>query len=1851
MKRRIAMLLAVILVVCAGFTVYAVSGTAPSTEQGTGDSSGQTDAAEDGGLGAPAAPGGSTAGNADREEGPGAPIPGEGSEDNTVSGDGNDDILDTPTQSPTVEPAPPAEATASPQVTTAPPAGATASPQVTTAPPTVGPTSPAATTAPPMTTEAPTATPGGAVVGGAMGQVDVTIGSALTLYNSESFIVSLTNEAGQAQTQTIQLKEKEADRGSVSFAGLADGTYTLTVSGKGFATYSQSIQVQGKGYAVTLMTGFVNSKKIVYEEGGNHPGVLLVGDVNGDGRIDETDRAALVDAIEGRGTGAAAADLNGDGRVDLVDLEYFVKGYEGLSRHTTATVETFIPIAAITPAAGAGTTVSGNLADLLTGEGSVSLSPAGGGEISDANPVVIEFNVAMNAPAAGGIIIETGNNNQAGEGNSIDKAKIDIVYIDADGKEQTEEIYVNSGELELVAESRVTVMRDANGNLWVDLGGQIAVKKVTLTITGMKKNTNLAEISKVEFVNDMENRIPEPKMDIPEKLKAEAGSKSISLTWDPCVNVTGYEVEISEGGKTETVMVASNAYTVTSFGGKELVNYTTYTVRVQSVNGTWRSGYSEAVTAEPKPTKKPDKPDNVSASGGYKSIVVSWKKMKDTLSYNLFYKKAGEDSFQKIEGIKDRTSYTIFDLEDLEEYIVYLTGVNELGESGPSLQASARTTDLNPAVMPKYNLINVGGEGEKGAHIISAVTGYEMKESPFDTEKGTAWGTVDKNPTSHFYAATWDIGGFNNLGYNQGITYEFDQAYYMDTFAFYDLSSGDTGLSYLKVRYWDDTGKETFLDKGQCSFQRRTDANNKIYYVAKLPEPANVKKLQFGLARYSASGTITVAEVYFYYFDELTEEIMAIYGDDLHMTLKPEVTQKTIDDLRVKLNTIDPISGEYHPDLAVLEIELKNAEELLNNRKLGNVISVHSGITTRDAGRGFGGINAWQPLGVVAGAQEEIIVYVGHASKKTGESTELQLIATQYHSESSPMFASAGTLKVGANKITVPKIGSLSGVEGGGALYVQYSGSASASDQYAVRVGGGVRVPMLDLYRTSGEERMSRIRAYVEELSTFVGGIEGAHNQFHKGSENSQVNYGYDKGNCILGASDIMMDNMMLSLPAQQILAGLGSGSVGGMAEKLSDSLQAMEDMMYLFYQHKGLNSSAPEEKDQLPKGHLNIRYQRMFSGAFMYASGNHIGIEWGSATGMVTAKPVVADSSGMYQSGLYFGWGVAHEIGHCINQGAYAVAEVTNNYYSQLAQGKDTNESFRYNYDSIYERVTSNAKGSVHLAMYWQLHLAYDKGFNYKTYADYNEQLANLFFARVDTYARTPSKAPGGLKLAGDKEQDFMRLACAAAGKDILDFFRRWGLEPDEGTVAYASQFEKETRAIYYVCDDSRVYALTNGESGLSTDGTTEAVADTVKAAVVPGNANQVKIELGSKNIPSADVLGYEIVRCTVSGGDVEKAPVGFTTQSTFTDTVYMNNRMVWYEISVVDKYLNRSAAKRVDAVKIENDGSQEKAFWTIKTTNLTAKGETGGTSGNGTLCTPETEDPALLMIDGNAGTVYEGTAKATHPEILLEFNKNLTVAGFKYTSGDGTMPKYEIQVQTADGWKTAAKGNFADGIKGTVQGTVTLGEDQTEERTFNTSTIYFANDDQKYVGTYDTGAVKLILETASGAPVFISELDVLGATGDHVDFRREDGIPAIGELGADYRYGKNEGDVIPAGSVIFTGSYKGNPAYNSLILFDQDGNVVGGVDGDGHLKAQQIILADVPDTGNIQDVSEGTWIYWVEPDQNIDLEKITKVRAELYRVNNAETNEGQRLVSDTLFVDMPNELPKINFGSSAGN
>ena len=1518
-------------------------------------------------------------------------------------------------------------------------------------------------------------------------------------------------------------------------------------------------------------------------------------------------------------------DLTGDQKTDLADLEYFAKGYQA-EGHTLACIEESVSADAISPKPGEDTNVEGNLEDLLKGEGNVTLSTQGGTEISEEHPVSVEFDLSESADTQiDGILIETNKE------NPIQKATVDITYIDAEGNEQTVTAPIENGVEHLLRTSDVQVSMDEDGNIQIHLGSQIAVKKVTLTIQGMQNNNNLAEISKVEFVNGMENRIPKPDMDIPTNLAVETGSEEFTLTWDACKNVTGYEVLIEHNGEQDTYTVKNNSLKVTSFNEKKLVNKEQYTAKVQSVNGTWKSGYSESVTAVPKADKKPDAPENVKAVGKYKSVEVSWKNMKNTEFYNLFYREKGQEEYTKIENITTN-SYTISELKENVKYEIYLTGVNELGESDPSLTSTAQTTDLEPAVMPKYKQINTSEEGQVSSHIVSATRGRgEMKDSPLDLEGKTAWGTVDNNPASHFYIADWDDGGEYTDFNNKGFTFEFDQPYTMDTIGFQEVTA-QGNFTRISLKYWDENGSEHVVDKNNLKIEARTDKNNKRYYFIRIAEPIQAKKISFGIGRdYSGLRVITVSEISFYNYDSLEDDIMGLYEDELHTVLKGSVTEQTIQDLRNRLQTKDEASGEYHPDKDRLEKELDNAEDILNNQ-LSEPILIHNTITTRDTDRGFSGLNAWQPLGITAAAGEEITLFVGHNTMGTGSNTNLQLVATQYHAESGSVSKVVTTLKTGRNDVTIPKIWSTD-EESGGALYIQYTGN-NANDCYSVRVNGGVEVPTLDLYGvTDAQERQQRAEQYVEALKGYVEKMEAVHKKVHENSGNESVEYEYSKENCILGATDILLDKMLFSLPAQQVLSGCE-----GNAQKLLDSMDAMEGMMNLFYQHKGLNQTAPDEKDRFPQRHLNIRYQRMFAGAFMYAAGDHIGIGWNETAGMMTGVPVQSDN-GKYVSGRYFGWGIAHEIGHNINQSAYAYAEVTNNYFAVLAQAKDTNDSVRFEYPKVYEKVTSGTTGKsedvfTQLGMYWQLHLAYDSGYNFKTYDNYEEQLNNLFFARVDTYARNTAKAPApqgiALTLSGDRDQDFMRLACAAAQKNILEFFERWGMIPNDETRSYAGQFETETRAIYYVNDDSRVYRLENSGSSLGSLGDVEAVGDDTTVSVNKDTANQVDFTLTSKTIPEEDVLGYEITRTMISGGQVEKEVVGFTTENQFSDHVTtVNNRVITYEVTVVDKYLNRSAAKTLTPVKIEHDGSLDKEFWTTTTKNMEAvHTEDPGEADEDTPCAPQQEAPILKAVDNKTDTTYTGIA-GDEAEVLMQFNRKQVISGLKYTVNEGTAIKdYSIYVHgDNDEWTEVVKGSFDDK---------------------KVQTVYFENVDGKYVGTYSTDAVKLVIHNQKDTEISISELDVLGVTGDNVDFRSaQDGTSAIGRLASDYQYGETEADKIPAGSIVFVGSYKGNPAYNVVLLYDQDGNIVGGTNTDGSLKEQQIILADVPETGNIQDVSDGTWIYWIDPQDSAQLAG-KQVRAELYRVNDAQTNEGQRLVSDSLYVEVPQEMPEIELNGN---
>lgn len=1646
--------------------------------------------------------------------------------------------------------------------------------------------------------------------------VEVSVQAGLPLERAVNLQVALKQNVSGAvpQEKTLTLPVSDSSSGvpaqaEVRFSNLPAGEYILTVSGDGFAAYTQTITVDNLLYAVQLTAGALATDTY----GSVHPGVLRIGDVNGNGQLEQTDADWLIDAMEAgtdESENGGVVDLNGNGTVDLVDLQMLA---DSLS-DTTAVLSTItekIPETLTQPAVEEGTVLAtGTVEDLLTGENKVELKSASENAISEENPVSVSFDFGQEEDTAmlmGGLVLQTPvNSDGAVVGGQV------FVYGEDGSLEET--ITISEGAARMARGTGGAYVQ-SDGSIVVDFGGQIAVKKVTIKVTAVSNKGNLAEITKVEFLNDMANHIPPPQMDIPQNLKAEPGNQSFTLQWDPAVNVTGYEVLISQGDQSETVRTASTSLSVTTFGGKKLQNNTHYTVQVQSVNGEWRSGYGAAVDVTPKADKLPPAPDALTLNGRFQRIEASWANMKDTDTYNVYYRKDGDSDFTKVEGVATN-SYTIQGLENNTRYEVYVTGVNELGEGPASLVSSISTANVNPVKMPAYNLINTpGAAGEVTAHIQSVTrkSGY-MKDSPLDTDSTTAWGVVDNDYTSWYGLNDWDDGAtYPDEG---GIRVTFDQAYNIGSISL--AQSEDIGYYGRVVVYARGENGKEYTVPG-VSITKHSDGS-RSYYTIKIAGGVTTDYLRVCVGHTYNVRPVSIAEMRFYTYDSLEDDIFALYADDLHLTLNEGVDEGTIEALQTRLDTPDQVSGEYHPDRDKLQRELDNARGLLN-ASLQDVVQVHTGITAQKDGHlGFTGLNAWQPLGVTAQAGEELVIYVGSNNGTTGSNASLQLVVTQYNAEYGQLSKSIA-LKIGRNEIMVPELVTFD-AEHGGPLYVQYTGNNS-TDQYSVRVSGGEQIPVLDLYGIDDAgEREARVTAYVEELESYTAGLEAQHGTLH-------ADTAYNAQECILNTTDVLLDQMMYSVPASQLLAGLGTGSTAEKAARLLNSVDAMDQMMILFYQHKGLtNLEGAGNTNRLPAQHLNIRYMRMFAGAFMYAAGNHIGIGWGSVPGLAEGNPIVLNEDGSYQSGNYFGWGIAHEIGHNINQGKYAVAEVTNNYFAQISQ---TSDGMRFGYDAIYSKVTSGTTGAAsdvftQLGMYWQLHLAYDKGYEYQIYDNYNDLLESRFYARVDTYARNTASAPapGGVKLSlgGDANQNFMRLASAAAQKDLTDFFVRWGLIPDATTAAYMAQFEAETRALYYVNDDARTYGFTH--SADATIAGKDVLTEGTTAVVDEKTANQVNLTLAS-TVDSDLLLGYEITRVIYENGEANAQVVGFTTGGSYTDTVTtINNRAVAYQITAIDKFLNRSETLTLPAVKISHDGSYDKSQWTI-TTNMTSEQDTTPDATEQDPCDPDPVSAITQVIDNNKETTYTGQAKG-EATVTLNFHKTLAVTGFKYTVTSGTaIQNYEIQISTdGSSWQTLATGTFAGDT---------------------VNTVYFPNTEGKpWLCTYDATQLRLIVKAPTGSAVSISELDVLGPTGDNVELLEN----GIGTLESEYKYADGEGDVIPQGSLVFTGSYKGNPAYNVVLLYGQNGEIVGGLDAEGNTVAHQIILAPDPENGLLGDVSEGYWVYWIEPDALEGMTMPETVRAELYRVDEATTNEGQRLTSDTLPVAMPETLPSITIGGA---
>lgn len=1596
----------------------------------------------------------------------------------------------------------------------------------------------------------------------------------------------------------------------------------------------------------------------------------------------------------------------------------------------------------------------------------VGLSPADGGAISESNPVELTFDNLQNAltasnitnngnenndmvdPDSGviveGVAIKTPVVDNAGTGQTSE-GMVAAYYDDENGREQVISVGFNSekavGQQALPAARTVggtlqagtvkaagrilgdtagaTAAEVSNGVITVNFGKRIAIKRITITVTKVQAvsgDFTLAEISSVQFLNNMADAVQPPDMNIPTLGALTPGSKQFTVNWSRESNVTGYEICVEDKAKNKQQIFFVSGQNATSkvissfIGGNKgkLENGVTYTVKVQSANGSWRSGWSAEKTVKPEAAKAPDAPENVKAVGGYRYITVSWPAPEDAESYTLYYRVKGTSSWESVTGITN-LSYTLQNLPDYTTYELYLTATNLKGTSGNSAVHEATTTSVTAAKLPNYLLLNTqDSSGAYFTHITDATiaaTGYTVNDSEVDTARNGALCLFDGKFESNIQISDWDLGTSYNQ-YNHGVKVTFDSPQKIGMISF-AAAVDNIGYRGVKVRI---NGNE-FVNG--CTISLRDGGNGRKYSLIKLPREVEASEILIGVNRVDGGRGINMAEMRFHGYNTIEDEIDALYDNsqpeykDMRMKLLAKWHEPAGSDgklagdveiARLEAKATEQSNGEDYPFKSIVQAEIAYAKQLLEDEKAGEVNdsiqAIHTDLADAyDANKNLGisGLNAWQPLGRVAHEGEDIIIYV-NAPNSTASKSKIDLYIGQKYGTASYAPKRVGTFATGRTMFTIPSnvFSSEGGAsEHGGRLYAVYTGN-NPNEQWSVRILGAQKIPTLDLFRvTDTAEREKRVKAYVDELNAYIGTIKDIHTN-HAPNADAQYSDRY----CVANSTDIMLDRIMFSVPAKQAKA-----ACSGNADNLLAACDGADQMMQLFYQHKGLMDAGAgvDAKNTAPVRHLNIRCMQMTGGAFMYAAGNHIGVGYNEAKnfGMLRANTHTAASSGAFD-GTYFGWGTAHEIGHNINDSRYVVAEVTNNYFAQICSNAKTNgdyvrwgSGFHNDYTKVFDRVTSGVMGSAggvgtQLAMYWQLALAFDNHEIYTMYNTYDDLFKNRFFARVDSYARNPSQV-SGLAVDGGTQQNIVRLASAAAGKDLSEYFLAWGIAPDAQTQAFLGTLPKEERAIQYATEATANRELVDGTLSLAAHSFKGAAAEDVfTVSPVASVGDHTGFTITPTAAAKDKVHGFEVSRITYSKGK-QTAPqvMKFIAEPdengsyVFSDDAAgMGNRMVRYQIQAIDKCLYRSGSMQTADVKMRGTGYYDPSGFSVDTNMVQRAGAEPDIDGDDVaapdfdsvvdgLCEEGQTDAyrsALLavMTDGADAETFIGHTKdaGDDPYIIVDMGQVQPVEHIEYTLPDParSLYKYELYLST-DGEDWGEPVSTGDVLP-------TGGADY-ETRT---GAIYMEVPDSAegngYICTVNARYVKIVALGQGGEnkDISISRLAVYGPSGDNIELGTTDTEGAssadsvfAGILESDFAYDSENPDAkIKAGSLVFLGEFKGNPAYNQVMLYDQDGVVVGGTemgtDKDGNevevLKATQIILAPRPDDKGIRDTWDGRWIYWIEPEDVAGLD-LKKVCAELYRVDNAFTSEGERLVSDCGFRSMPSELPKISLKS----
>ena len=416
----------------------------------------------------------------------------------------------------------------------------------------------------------------------------------------------------------------------------------------------------------------------------------------------------------------------------------------------------------------------------------------------------------------------------------------------------------------------------------------------------------------------------------------------------------------------------------------------------------------------------------------------------------------------------------------------------------------------------------------------------------------------------------------------------------------------------------------------------------------------------------------------------------------------------------------------------------------------------------------------------------------------------------------------------------------------------------------------------------------------------------------------------------------------------------------------------------------------------------------------------------------------------------------------------------------------------------------------------------------------------------------------------------------------DLTEFFTRWGMTLSEATQEKLKTYEKETRAIWYLSDQSRRERLSNTEAASGTL--------TFTAAVEKENPKEVKITIDSSKL-TGKIQGYEILR---DGKSIDFiCQPSSESELTYTDVVgSANHRTYEYSVVAYDILGNKVDEASVDNVRIAYDD--------------------------------------VVPADKIESTERNGTT------VTITLTEETPVSGIKIT---GEIPKegaFEVKVNG----KTARTGDFKDNqaVDDTNSFVAYLNKPGTETP-------------DTRIWTYDAETV-----TVTGIPEE-ANVGLIRYAGDDVS------ITAVGRLSKAYKYGDKADEVIPKGTLVVVGNYRGDPVYNTVKLLGQ--YTVTSLDVNGEavenevitrpVAGETILFAEIPEDNQVSDISDGLFLFIPDEQEEKELQENdrclgnnllpSKIQAVIARTNEPDSTLSQHTSAQSAWINSPggDTLPTI--------